>query len=225
MTTPAPTRADRFDTKDIARIAVFAAIIAVLGVVGAIPVPGLVPITAQTLGVILAGAVLGPKRGAAAVAVVLFLVFVGMPLLSGGRGGAGVFAGATAGYLLAWVPGAYVVGLIAHSGRRGISWWRVVAGGIVGGMLVVYFFGIPVQSAVTGLALRETILTSLVFIPGDLIKIAVATILTVALWKAYPPVFGQRPLDRRAADRRRRSETGAAGASVDQPAGSPAEAR
>ena len=83
----------RFDSRDIARIAVFAALIAALGLVSAIPIPGLpVPVTTQTLGVMLAGAVLGPRRGAAAVAVFLLLVFIGLPLLSGGRGGAGVFA-------------------------------------------------------------------------------------------------------------------------------------
>jgi biotin transport system substrate-specific component len=180
---------DRFDTRDIARIAIFAAIIAALGLIGPIPVPGLVPITAQTLGIILAGAVLGPRRGAAAVTVFLLLVFIGLPLLSGGYGGAGVFAGVSAGYLIGWIPGAFVVGLIAHSGR-GISWWRVAIGGVIGGILVIYFFGIPVQAAVTHLPLGQTILTSLVFVPGDLIKIAITTILTVGLWKAYPPVFG-----------------------------------
>jgi biotin transport system substrate-specific component len=182
-------RTDRFDTRDIARIAVFAAIIAALGLIGPIPVPGLVPITAQTLGIILAGTVLGPRRGAAAVTVFLLLVFIGLPLLSGGYGGAGVFAGVSAGYLIGWIPGAFVVGLIAHSGR-GISWWRVALGGLVGGILVIYFFGIPVQAAVTHLPLGQTILTSLVFIPGDLIKIAIATVITMGLWKAYPPVFG-----------------------------------
>ena len=177
---------NKFDTRDIARIAIFAAIIAALGLIGPIPVPGLVPITAQTLGIILAGTVLGPRRGAAAVTVFLLLVFIGLPLLSGGYGGAGVFAGVSAGYLVGWIPGAFVVGLIAHSGRS-ISWWRVAFGGLIGGILVIYFFGIPVQAAVTHLPIGQTIL---IFIPGDLLKIAIATVVTMALWKAYPPVFG-----------------------------------
>lgn len=192
------TTTTRFDTRDIARIAVFAAIIAALGLVAPIPVPGLVPITAQTLGVILAGAVLGAVRGAAAVTVFELLVLVGLPLLAGGHGGAGSFVGVTAGYLVGWIPGAFVVGLIAHSGRGPLAWWRVALGGVVGGILVVYALGIPVQAAITGLPLGATALTSLAFIPGDLIKVTVATILTIALWKAYPPVFGQRA-NRRAA--------------------------
>lgn len=187
----------RFDSRDIARIAVFAALIAALGLVSAIPIPGLpVPVTTQTLGVMLAGAVLGPRRGAAAVAVFLLLVFIGLPLLSGGRGGAGVFAGVTAGYLIGWVAGAFVTGLVAHSGRGPLSWWRVALGAVLGGILAVYFFGIPVQAAVLGIGLGESILGSLVFLPGDLIKVTVATLLTLALWKAYPPVFGARRLRR-----------------------------
>lgn len=186
-----------FDSRDIARIAVFAALIAALGLVSAIPIPGLpVPVTTQTLGVMLAGAVLGPRRGAAAVAVFLLLVFIGLPLLSGGRGGAGVFAGVTAGYLIGWVAGAFVTGLVAHSGRGPLSWWRVALGAVLGGILAVYFFGIPVQAAVLGIGLGESILGSLVFLPGDLIKVTVATLLTLALWKAYPPVFGARRLRR-----------------------------
>ena len=191
-----PNSSTRFDTRDIARVAVFAAIIAALGLVGPIPVPGLVPITAQTLGIILAGAVLGPRRGAAAVTVFLLLVFIGLPLLSGGHGGAAVFVGVSAGYLIGWIPGAFVVGAIAYSGRGPVAWWRVALGGIVGGIVVIYFFGIPVQSAVTGLPLGQTILTSLVFLPGDLIKIVIVTVLTVALWRAYPPVFGARTRQR-----------------------------
>jgi biotin transport system substrate-specific component len=190
--TPMTDAPRRFDTRDIARIAVFAALIAALGLIGPIPVPGLVPITAQTLGVILAGTVLGAWRGAAAVLVFEVLVLIGLPLLSGGHGGAGVFVGATAGYLIGWIPGAFVTGLIAHSGRRGPSWWRVALGGIVGGIVVIYALGIPGVSLITGLPLSEAFLTSLVFIPGDLIKVAVATALTMALWKAYPPVFGIR---------------------------------
>lgn len=186
----APAR--RFDTRDIARIAVFAAIIAALGLMAPIPVPGLVPITAQTLGVILAGMVLGAWRGAAAVLVFELLVLIGLPLLSGGFGGPASFVGPASGYLIGWIPGAFVTGLVAHSGRGSLSWWRVALGGLVGGVLVVYAIGIPVQALVTGLPLGAAALTSVAFVPGDLIKITLATILTVTLWKAYPPVFGSR---------------------------------
>lgn len=180
MTTP-------LDTRDLARIAVFAALIVALGLVGPIPVPGLVPITAQTLGVMLAGLVLGARRGAAAVGVVILLAAIGLPVLSGGRGGLGVFFGPTVGYLLGWLSGVIIAGLIAHSGRR--TWWRFGLGAVVGGILGVYVLGIPLQALITGVPLGQTALTSVVFLPGDLIKAAAATIIATALLRAYPAAF------------------------------------
>ena len=69
---------------DLARIAVFAALIIVLGTI-TVPLPGGVPITAQTLGVMLAGLVLGARRAPLAILVVLVLAAVGLPVLAGGR--------------------------------------------------------------------------------------------------------------------------------------------
>ncbi len=179
-----------FSIRDITRIAVFAAILAVLGIPGAIPVfGGAVPITAQTLGVMLAGAILGAWRGAAAVAVFEVLVLVGLPLLSGGRGGIAVFAGPSVGYLIGWIIGAFVIGLIAHPGSRKPSWWRTALGCLVGGIVVVYALGIPFQSLITGLPLAQTALSSAVFVPGDIVKVIVATVVTLALWRAYPRAF------------------------------------
>ncbi|WP_341995049.1 biotin transporter BioY [Microbacterium sp. LWH7-1.2] len=184
-----PARASALDATALARVAVFAAIIAVLGLPGGFTILGSVPITAQTLGVMLAGAVLGPWLGALSVSVLLGLVAVGMPLLAGGRGGIGVFFGPSAGYLLGWIAGAVVIGLIVHAGGRKPTTARTLLGIVVGGILVVYAFGIPVQSLVTRLPLGETALTSLVFVPGDLVKAVLATAIVVTLVRAYPRAF------------------------------------
>lgn len=169
----------------------FAAVLAILGIPGAFSVAGgAVPITAQTLGVMLAGAVLGRWRGAAAVTLFLALVLVGLPLLSGGRGGAGVFVGPSAGFLIGWIAGAFVVGAITRFGGRPPTWWRTALGCLVGGMVVVYAIGIPVQALVTRLPLEKTALTSAAFLPGDLLKVMVATSIAMALWRAYPRAFG-----------------------------------
>lgn len=178
----------RLDATDIARIAVFTAIVAVLGLPGGLSVFGSVPITAQTLGVMLAGAILGPWRGALSMVVLLALVAIGLPLLSGGRGGIGVFAGPSAGYLIGWIVGAFVAGLIVHAGGRPTR-LRTVLGVLVGGILVIYAFGIPVQSFVTRLPLDATALQSLVFLPGDFIKAAIAATITLTLSRAYPRAF------------------------------------
>ncbi|GAA2849386.1 biotin transporter BioY [Microbacterium arabinogalactanolyticum] len=174
---------------DLARVAVFAALIVVLGTV-TVPVPGGVPITGQTLGVMLAGLVLGARRAPLAVLVVLALAAAGLPVLAGGRGGLGVFLGPTAGYMLGWIAGSVVIGLIAHHGR--FTWWRAGIGTVLGGILVIYLFGIPVQSLVTGVPFGPTVLSSLVFLPGDLLKAVLAVLLAVALRRAYPRAFPTR---------------------------------
>ncbi|MET4638596.1 biotin transporter BioY [Mycetocola sp. 2940] len=183
----------RLTPSDIARVAVFAAIIAVLGLPGGLTLFGAVPITAQTLGVMLAGAILGPWRGALSVLVLLALVALGLPLLAGGKGGAAVFVGPTAGYLVGWVLGAFVIGAIVHAGKR-ITAWRTIVGLITGGIVAIYLIGIPVSAAVTRLPLLETAVLSLGFLPGDLLKVGIATAVVLTLSRAYPRAFqGARP--------------------------------
>lgn len=183
----APAR--RFDTVDLARVAVVAALISVLGLPGSFTLAAGVPITAQTLGVMLAGALLGPLLGATSIGVVLVLVAIGLPLLAGGRGGIGVFVGPSAGYLLGWLIGAFIIGLIVHAGGRKPVLWRTATAMLVGGIVVVYAFGIPVQSLITRLPLGETALLSLLFVPGDIVKAIVATALVMILVRAYPRAF------------------------------------
>src|SRR3954463_8239774 len=102
---------DMLTTRDMVHIALFAAIMAALGLLPPIPVGFIpVPITAQSMGVMLAGSILGAQRGALAILLFLALVAVGLPLLSGGRGGLGVFFGPTAGFLLSWPGGAFGTG-------------------------------------------------------------------------------------------------------------------
>ena len=185
----AATARARPDTTDLARVAVFAAVVAVLGLPGGLSVLGSVPITAQTLGVMLAGAVLGPWLGALSITVLLALVAIGLPLLAGGRGGIGVFFGPSAGFVLGWIIGALVVGLIVHAGNRKPVLWRTLLAVVTGGVLTVYAVGIPVQSAVTHLPLADAALTSLVFVPGDLVKAALATAIVTTLVRAYPRAF------------------------------------
>lgn len=175
--------------QDIARVAVFAALVAALGLPGSFSVFGGVPITAQTLGVMLAGAVLGPRLGPLSMIVFLALVAAGLPLLAGGRGGLGVFVGPSAGYMLGWIAGAFVTGLIVHASARKPSVLRVALAVVVGGILMIYAVGIPVQSLVTRLPLEETILASLVFLPGDLLKAVLATAVVATLLRAYPRAF------------------------------------
>ncbi|RFZ87886.1 biotin transporter BioY [Shinella sp. WSJ-2] len=180
------------NTRDIVLIALFAAIIVVLGLLppitlGFIPVP----ITAQSLGVMLAGCILGAKRGASAVLLVLLLVAIGLPVLSGGRGGLAVFAGPTAGYLVGWVFGAFVCGLVAERLVREeqpelTQFLSFLAAAVIGGIGVVYLFGMPWLAYMSGKAFFETAAASLVFLPGDLVKAFVAMLAGRAVLSGYP---------------------------------------
>ena len=98
--------------RDTVLIALFAALTAALGLLPPIPVPLVpVPVTAQTLGVMLAGCLIGPRRASLSILLLLVLVAIGLPLLSGGRGGLSVFVGPSVGFLIGWVFGAGAIGL------------------------------------------------------------------------------------------------------------------
>jgi len=135
--------ARRSSSRDLALIASFAALVAVMGVPGSLSLFGnAVPITLQTLGVMVAGSVLGWRRAFLALLVFLALVAAGLPLLAGGRGGLGVFAGASAGYLLAWPLGAAVTGWLVQRRLPAYPvWWGLLAN-VIGGIGVVYLIGI-----------------------------------------------------------------------------------
>lgn len=178
--------------RDVALIAVFAAVIAVLSMPFAIPL-GPVPITLQTLGVMLAPSVLGAKRGTLAVLVFLALALAGLPLLAGGRGGLAPFLGATGGYLWGFVLGALVIGLIVDRMRTYRMTWGVLAN-LVGGVLVVYLVGIPWTAYVTEDALLATVLATGVFLPGDLAKIVIAAAIAAGVHRAYPVPRAGRPI-------------------------------
>ena len=168
-------------TRDFVRICLFAAFIAVLGLLPKfdIPLAAGVPVTAQTLGVMLAGVVLGARNGALAVLLFVFIVALGMPLLAGGRGGLGVFTGPTGGFVLGWIPGAWLAGYAMAKIQISNRFVRALLASIAGGILVVYTIGVPWLSVVAGMALSKAALAVLVFVPGDLLKaLAVAAMVS-----------------------------------------------
>jgi biotin transport system substrate-specific component len=178
--------------RDVVLIALFAAIIVMFGLVPAIPVAGIpVPITLQNLAVMLAGAVLGPRRGAAATAMLILLVAIGLPVLSGGRGGLGMLLGPSGGFLLGFVAAAFVIGwLIARFGQgRAPGWQRAgvnILACVVGGIGACYALGIPWLAVSAGLPLDKAALGSLVFVPGDLAKAVVAGLVAHGVARVYP---------------------------------------
>ena len=93
-------------------VAMMVAMIAILGAVPGIPLGFIpVPIVLQNMGIMIAGELLGPKLGTIAVWLFLFLVVLGLPLLSGGRGGMVTILGPTGGYIFAWLFVPLLIGL------------------------------------------------------------------------------------------------------------------
>jgi biotin transport system substrate-specific component len=171
--------------RNIALVALFAALIAALGIIPQVTLPFGVPITAQSLGVMLCGTVLGAKRGVMAVLLFMLLVCLGLPLLSGGRGGLGVIVSPTGGFFLAFPVAAFVAGLITQSWRSVPLAVSAGVAAVIGGA-VLYVFGIIGLSAVLGKSLGQSTLLVTAFIPGDLVKAVLAGLITSALYNARP---------------------------------------
>ena len=177
----------------------FAGVVAALGIVPAFTPPGLgVPVTAQTLGVMLAGSILGARRGGLSMLLFLALVAAGLPLLAGGRGGLGVFAGTSVGFLLCFPVGAVVIGwLSARVGPPYLLAWGVVSN-VIGGILVVYAGGILGMAIVLDLSIGTAFVASGVYLPGELVKVVVAAFVAKGVHAAYPGLlWRERPVESR----------------------------
>lgn len=124
---------------------VFFTLLTALGAQVEIWFGGPVPFTLQVLIVLLAGMVLGARDGALSLIAYLGLIVLNLPVAAGGAGVAAL-SGATAGYIVGFVPAAYITGwLVEHSADR--TWQRWIAGLI--GVLTIYAFGIPILHTIT----------------------------------------------------------------------------
>ncbi|MBA4247464.1 MAG: biotin transporter BioY [Microbacterium sp.] len=185
-----PTLIDRVVTRtwvsDIALVVAGTALVAVLAQV-AIPLWP-VPVTGQTLAVLLVGAGLGAARGAASLTLYALLGAVGLPIYSEASSGWSVLLGPTGGYIIGFIASAAIVGWAAErSWDRG--WYKPIIT-FIGGSLVVFAFGLPWLAVSLGqLGLPNDLQSVLIagfypFIIGGLIKAAIAAALLPALWAA-----------------------------------------
>jgi biotin transport system substrate-specific component len=186
MTTATPTLAWQVTPRTRVTTAVAVVAVALLTAVAAqirFPLPFTpVPITGQTFVVVLGGAVLGMRAGAASQLLYLALGAVGLPVFTEASGGWQVFQGATGGYLVGFVFAAALVGWLAeqrYDRRFTTAVWLFALGN-----LVIYAFGVPWLMVVTGWGLTEALAKGVVpFLVGDLLKIAAAAGLTPAAWR------------------------------------------
>jgi biotin transport system substrate-specific component len=186
-----PATAKTTSATDLALVAVFAALIAAFSLTPAIPVGVGVPITLQTLAVVLAGLVLGPWRGFLATLLYLAVGFAGLPVFAGGAAGVAVFAKPSIGYLLAFPLGALVAGALARLfvGWTGAKQYLGLFLAGLAGSLVIHAAGIVGMMVVLQLSLPAAFLADLPYWPGDVAKMFAAAAVAVAVHKAFPALL------------------------------------
>ena len=191
-----PAATTRTHSHSMALVALFAALMAVMGLIPKIDLPLGVPITIQSLGVMLAGCLLGARQGFQSMALFLVAVAAGLPLLAGGRGGLGVFMAPSAGYLLGYgvaagVTGA-VMGLLPHATPLRTALSAFVAS-VLGGLVCLHAMGIAGLVLVAQMPLAQAFMVDLAFVPGDLVKCVLCALVVHTVAKALPDwPFGNR---------------------------------
>ena len=178
---------------DIAYVAVFTALIIVFAFVS-IPTPTAgVPIVLQNAVIILAGLVLGGRRGFFVGLLFLALGLVGMPILAGGRSALGAIAGPTVGYLVGYIIAPAITGLIAYRAPRakgGMIATLAVAGLV--GLAIQYFCGSIGLMVRSDMSFVAAIGAQSPFLIPDLIKVAVMVAVAVGVHTAFPDLMGRR---------------------------------
>lgn len=164
--------------KDITLISLFAALTSI-GAFISIPL-GPVPLTLQTLFVLVSGYVLGARKAAFSQLIYISLGLIGLPIFAGFSGGIQSIVKPSFGFLIGFVAGAYTVGILSRKAKGFFSYLAACAAGT----LVIYLFGLPYMAFIlnyvmdSGLSLEKILgIGVIAFIPGDLIKLIFAAYL------------------------------------------------
>ncbi|ABS41361.1 BioY family protein [Clostridium botulinum F str. 230613] len=165
----------KLKVRDMIYSALFATIIGVSSYI-IIPLPiSPVPITAQSLAVMLAGCVLTPIQVVLSMITFLLMGIIGIPVFSGGTAGFGIIVGKTGGYLIGFLVGAIIISLLV---RKNKSLVNMMIACFIGGIVVVHILGSAWLGQVTSIGIKKAfLLGSAPFIPGDLIKAVVAVLI------------------------------------------------
>lgn len=181
---------------DIALIAAFAALIAGCALLPAIQLNSTaVPITLQTFGVLLAGAVLGARRGFLAVVLYLAVGFAGLPVFAQGTGGLGVFERPSIGYLLAFPFAAALCGFIVERLPRkkiATSVPLIFAAGLISSFVFIHPLGILGMAWRLDLSLSAAFTADLTYWPGDVLKNILMAFVATAVHRAFPDLLPRR---------------------------------
>jgi biotin transport system substrate-specific component len=164
------------------RKTIMTALFSALIIVGAyirFPLPP-VPITLQTMFVLLCAMLGGRKTGTFAVGIYLLLGAIGLPVFTAG-GGVGILFGPTGGYLWALLPASFLTGVVAdigyRTGKGKVYTLSCFLGGLLG-TLVIYLIGVPFLKYNLSMSWSAAIKAGMLpFLIGDVVKLIVATTL------------------------------------------------
>ncbi|MGT2933764.1 biotin transporter BioY [Streptococcus catagoni] len=173
-----------FSTKDLVYMAMMTTLIIILGFIPAIPLGFIpVPIVLQNMGIMLTALILGAKKGS--ISLVLFLILgIFLPVFSGKATTIPVFSGPTAGYVFAWifVPVLFSLLYKTNKGKQKALTFLFIW---LTGVLFVDLVGAFWLSFYTGMSLKAALISNLAFIPGDTIKVVLATVIALRIPHAY----------------------------------------
>ena len=178
-------------TKNLVLCAVCAALTCVLAPLS-IPITGMVPITLATFAVMLSGVLLGGRLGALSRVIYLIIGAVGVPVCAGFTPALPKLLGPTGGYLVGYIPLAFICGAIySRWGRsvRGVKKYAVMLGGMIAGTAVLYAFGTAWFCILNHVGVIYALTICVVpFLIGDALKMAVVAILVPVLEKAIAKI-------------------------------------
>ena len=168
------------------QVAIFTALTSISAFVS-IPI-GPVPITMQSIVVVLSGIILGPKLGSLSQLVYVGLGLIGLPIFSGFTGGVQSLLKPSFGFTIGFIFAAFIVGKLAQL-KKGLQKKQILIA-ILLGNITIYLFGLPymyfILNIITkqNLAFQNIIYTGfLVFLPGDIIKFVISSILAIKMLK------------------------------------------
>jgi biotin transport system substrate-specific component len=163
------------DASELTLIALFAALTAI-GAQIQLPIE-IVPISLQTLFVLTAGGILG-RKGALSMCVYLAIGLIGVPVFAGYKGGAGVILGPTGGYIIGFIPAAYIVGFLVEK-KKNVFLSMIIGSG------VVYLIGVPWLAFFLD-GINQAVLVGMIpFIPGDILKSFGGSLITKEVRRYY----------------------------------------
>ena len=177
-------------TKTLTRMGLLLAVLIGLAFAPPITVGFLgVPIVLQNMGVMLVAMLLPTRPATITIGMLLALAALGLPVLTGGRGGIAVFMGPTAGFMYGWLLTPLAYAGITHFLKRDF-WLTKAIGMTFGGVLLTELLGALWLTATTSIGFVPAILSVLIYIPGDLLKMA----LTVLFRRCARTEFGHQSI-------------------------------